>query len=332
MPRFHHAARLAAGVCLVMLALPIAGAQTAPVQGTNVEAAASLPRTPDGRPDFQGVVWTATSAFFAPFEAGPMMPATLVLPEDEAQKAFGRIMAMFMSPAVMKTIEEIDPEVSEILKHIKGFPLVRGERHTRLLVLPADGKLPTTPEARRDMPAGLAIPTLKADNPEDRGASERCLGMPPPLPVLFDIPMAFVQTPDHVVIHGEFADARIIPFSRKAAGGSVARWEGDTLVIETTGFLARDRVRPLFGGALIVNPDAKVIERYTRASADELVYQFTVEDPKAYTAPWLAEYSLYRAPYRMYPTSCHEANYSLGNILRGQRVVDERAARKRQAG
>jgi hypothetical protein len=85
-------------------------------------------------------------------------------------------------------------------------------------------------------------------------------------------------------------------------------------------------VRPLFGGAFIVNPDAKVTERFTRAGADELVYQFTVEDPKAYTAPWLAEYSLFRAPYRMYASSCHEANYSLANILSGQRVADARAA------
>jgi hypothetical protein len=89
----------------------------------------------------------------------------------------------------------------------------------------------------------------------------------------------------------------------------------------------RDRVRPLFAGAFIVNPEAKVIERFTRAGADELVYQYTVEDPKAYTAPWLAEYSLYRAPFRMYPSNCHEGNYSMPNILRGQRVADERAAK-----
>jgi hypothetical protein len=334
MPRFQLRARLVAGVGIALLMAPVAAGQTAPAQAikaakANAAAPAILPRTPAGHPDFQGVVWTATSDFFAPLEAGPMMPAQLVLPEDEARKTFGRMMAMFMSPAVMKMIEDLDPEVAEILRNMKGLPLVRGERRTRMLVLPADGKLPMTPEARKEMPVGLDLPALKADNPEDRGSSERCLSTPPPIAVVFDMPMSFVQTPDHVVIHGEFADARIIPLAEKsmlAASGSVARWDGDTLVVETTGFLARDRVRPLFGGALIVNPDAKVIERYTRISADELVYQFTVDDPKAYTAPWLAEYSLYRASYRMYPSSCHEANYSLGNILRGQRVADERAA------
>jgi hypothetical protein len=179
MPRFHRAACLAAGVSLVMLATSLAFAQTSPVQGASLEAAANLPRTPDGHPDFQGVVWTATSNFFAPLEAGPMMPAQLVLPEDKAREAFGKIMAMFMSPAVRKMIEEIDPEAAEVLKNMKGFPLVRGERHTRLLVLPADGKLPMTPEARKDVPVGLSFPPMKADNPEDRAPSERCLGGPP---------------------------------------------------------------------------------------------------------------------------------------------------------
>jgi len=328
MPRFDLAACLVA-VSLLLLAAPGANAQTSPVLGAKAEAAA-LPRTLDGHPDFQGVVWTATSNFFAPLEANAMMPAQLVLPEDEAQKAFGKIMAMFMSPAVKKMIEEIDPQAAELMKSMKGFPLVRGERHTRLLILPADGKLPTTPDARKAMPVGLAFPPLKADNPEDRAPSERCLNNPPPVTAVFDLPVTFVQTPDHIVIEAEYGDVRIIPFAKTAKTAlenSIARWDGDTLVIETTGFLARDRVRPLFGGAIIVNPDAKVIERFARASADELVYQYTVEDPKAYTAPWLAENSLYRAPYRMYAASCHEANYSLANILSGQRVADARAAK-----
>jgi len=330
MPRFHLSARLVAGVSLVMLATPLAAshanAQTSPIQGTSLETSADIPRTRDGHPDFQGVVWTATSNFFAPLESSPMTPKELVLPEEEASKAFAKIMTMFMSPAVKKMIEEIDPEAAELMKNMKGFPLVRGERHTRLLVLPADGKLPLTPEARKDVPVGLSIPVGKADNPEDRAPSERCLAMPPPTAVVFDIPIAFVQTPDHIVISGEYSsDARIIPFSGNS-GGASAHWDGDTLVIETTGFLMRDRVRPLFGGAFIVNPEAKVIERFARAGPDELVYQFTVEDPKAYSAPWLAEYSYFRAPYRMYASSCHEANYSLSNILQGQRAADMRKA------
>jgi hypothetical protein len=65
-----------------------------------------------------------------------------------------------------------------------------------------------------------------------------------------------------------------------------------------------------------------VVERFTRLSRDELLYQFTVEDPAVYAAPWLAEYSFFRTPYRMFPGECHEGNYSLPNILAGARETD----------
>lgn len=137
------------------------------------------------------------------------------------------------------------------------------------------------------------------------------------------------------MINSEYGDeARIIPFAaahsaavlRPSMGDGIARWEGDTLVIETTNFPARDKLRGAFPTPLPLSQDSKVIERYTLISADELIYQFTIEDPKLYTAPWLAEYSLFRAPFRMHPSGCHEGNYSMPNILRGQRVADRRVA------
>ncbi|HEV7689494.1 MAG TPA: hypothetical protein VGO52_01665 [Hyphomonadaceae bacterium] len=148
-------------------------------------------------------------------------------------------------------------------------------------------------------------------------------------------PRQFVQTRSHLVINSEYGDeARIIPFAaahsaavlRPSMGDGIARWEGDTLVIETTNFPARDKLRGAFPTPLPLSQDSKVIERYTLISADELIYQFTIEDPKLYTAPWLAEYSLFRAPFRMHPSGCHEGNYSMPNILRGQRVADRRVA------
>src|SRR5258706_303357 len=83
---------------------------------------------------------------------------------------------------------------------------------------------------------------------------------------------------------------RAPPAAAPPMGDSLARWEGDTLVVETVTFLPRDRTRGSLSGAFVVNPDARVIERFTRVSRDELVYQFTVEDPKVYAAPWLAEF------------------------------------------
>jgi hypothetical protein len=140
-----------------------------------------------------------------------------------------------------------------------------------------------------------------------------------------------VQTPDYVVLHTEYGEeARIIPFSdthrpkelHQPIGDSIARWEGETLVIETTSLPEHDRIR--FFSNLIVTGNARVIERFTRLSEDELLYEYTVEDPTVYTAPWRAEYSLYRTDQRMFEHACHEGNYSLPNILRAQRVKDAR--------
>jgi hypothetical protein len=129
-------------------------------------------------------------------------------------------------------------------------------------------------------------------------------------------------------------DARVIPFRashappsvRKWMGDSIARWEGDTLVIETVGLPDKDRVR-LFP-AFIVSGEATVIERYTRLGMDELLYQFTVIDPKVYSEPWLGEFSIYRLGGRLFEHACHEGNYSVPNILKAARVAEERAARK----
>ena len=342
---------LAAGACGLLLAVQSSAAQTSPIQGTNETAAYratslepddpfALPRTPEGRPDFQGVVWAGNH--FAMLEAMPMMlPRELALSEEKAKQAFDRMMAMFLNNPMIKTVLETDPEASALLTETEGLPIVRGERRTRLVVMPADGKLPYTPEARRHASGEMSrMAAMKSDNPEDRTLGERCvaLGGKPPMAMISSLhPRRFVQTPEHIVLQSEYGDeTRIIPFAaehgpaalQRPFGDSIARWDGDTLVIETTNFPAGDTVRGAFPIGLIVNPDAKVIERYTRTSNDELLYQFTVEDPKAYSAPWLAEYSYFRAPFRMFPSGCHEANYSLPNILRGQRVADERAAKK----
>jgi hypothetical protein len=150
-------------------------------------------------------------------------------------------------------------------------------------------------------------------------------------------PRQILQTRDAVVILSEYGpDLRIIPFAAAHGGSpaqasplgdSIARWEGDTLVIETIRLPQRDTVRPL--PTLLVPPSAKVIERYTRVGANELLYQYTVVDPSIYTAPWLAEYALARAARPLFEFACHEGNYSLPNILAGARQKDRDAAAAR---
>lgn len=332
----------AVAVCGMLFGPPIAFCQSAPASPaqaaqpppiyapTSLVAEPGLPRTPDGRPDLQDVVWAAN--FFPMLEASPLAP-TLVMPEADAKRMLDMIVTRLMASDDPNV--KTDPEVHQLIGETRGLPLVRGERRSRMIVLPADGKLPMTAEARREI-AGVDPLGGPMDNPEQRPASERCVlldGPPPISSTLSYTRFRIVQTPAFVVINTENGDeARIIPFAARHGsephsryGDGIARWEGDTLVIETVNLPAETRVRNV--PRLIVNPEATVVEKFTRLSRDELLYQYTVVDPNVYTAPWLAEYSLYAADTGMFPGSCHEANYSLPNILKGARVAEERARR-----
>lgn len=315
---------------LLLTATPAAFAQTSPpaYTPTSLQAEPGLPRTADGHPDFQTIIWATN--FFPVFESNPMLP-NLVVSEAEGETFVDTMVKGIMSnPAFY-----IDPEGEVIIGGTDGLPVVRGERRSRLIVLPADGKVPLTPEAKKIATAS----SDEKDHYEQRPSGERCLvlsGSPPNFVTISYNRLQFIQTRDHIVIHGENGDeARIIPFTGthgpiNAAswyGDSIARWEGDTLVIETIRQPQGEAVRGLFQ-KFLVNADAKVIERFTRLSKDELLYQFTVEDPKVYTAPWLAEYSFFASDTGMFPSPCHEHNYSLPNILLGQRMADLRAAKK----
>lgn len=320
---------LAATLLLTPLALAQAAPDVAPVYTpTSLAPEPGLPRTPDGRPDFQGAVWATN--FFPVFDTNPMTP-NLVVSEEEAKTI---VDTMFTGMAGFLE-KSIDPEAAHIMGDTHGLPIVRGERRTRLIVLPADGALPLTAEAKAMVEAADKAEDKK-DDYEQRPTSERCLvlsGAPPTHAVISYNRLQFIQTPAAMVIHSENGDeVRIIPFAPEHRppgptswyGDAIARWEGDTLVVETIRNNPLEQVRGLMA-KFVVNQDAKVIERYTRLSGDELLYQFTIEDPKAYSAPWLAEFSFYATHTGMYPSSCHEANYSLPNILMGQRVADMRA-------
>jgi hypothetical protein len=327
--------RLLRTAMLVALMLaPAAAAQQPPAAPayapTSLAAELGLPRTQDGRPDFQGVVWAVN--FFPVFEGNQMTP-TLHLPEAEAKTLVQMMAERALSSSPNS---KIDPEIELLLGESDGLPVVRGQRRTRQVVLPADGRLPYRPEARKEANETNPQDGRGLDNHEERPAMERCLslgGLPPMSSTLAYSRLQFVQTGGHVVIHAEQGDeARIIPFAAGPAppgpawlGRSTAHWEGDTLVIETTDMREEDRVRTV--PKFIVGRTARVIERFTRLSKDELLYQWTVVDPDVYTAPWLAEFSFFATDTGMHPSPCHEHNYSLPNILQGRLMADERAAK-----
>jgi hypothetical protein len=211
---------------------------------------------------------------------------------------------------------------------------MQGGVRTSWIVSPADGKLPFSEEGRRRSTA----PPARADNPEDRPNSERCLSASwsamsaPILNSPYSPNYQIVQTARDVAILSEMNhDVRLIRLGGKHPpktvrywmGDSIGRWEKDTLVVETTNFNVLESNRRGY----YISPDAVVTERFTRVSATQISYQFTVVDPANYTQPWTAEMPFNASAEPIFEFACHEGNYGLEGILAGAR--QEEAARAR---
>ena len=278
------------------------------------------------RPSLEGM-WAAN--FVMPMEASPK-GEPLVVPDAEAKAA-----AKVQAQVVKNMFGPLDPEVPYLMDSVDGLPLVRGQRRSRLVVQPADGRLPYTPAVRKTWDSPPRPSTPAYDNPEQRPNAERCtvgVGQAPISTLAFASNLQIIKTRDTVVIHTEYGDdVRVVPITDQhrpkvlwgKLGDSIGRWEGETLVIETVGLPDGDKVRLAPG--LTVTGEATVIERFTAVSDRELNYQFTVIDPKTYTGPWLAEFSWYRTDKPMYEHACHEGNYSLANVLAGARYQEAAA-------
>src|SRR5207247_2441074 len=211
-------------------------------------------------------------------------------------------------------------------------------KRTSIVCDPPDGRVaPLTPEAQRRAQARLVRPTSDTtesrdpgleppgsyDDPERRPLGERCLlgfgstSGPPALPDYFYNNLhKIVQTKDTVMILTEMVhDARVIRMNaphlpktiRKWMGDSVGRWEGDTLIVDTTNFTGKTRFR----GS---TENLHVVERFTRVDANTLLYRFTIEDPGTWSRPWSGEYTWVRTDDPLYEYACHEGNYALGDI------------------
>jgi hypothetical protein len=231
---------------------------------------------------------------------------------------------------------------------------VDGKPRSSLVIDPPDGKVPPMkPEATKrnaalaargavspDANEGAASgPPGAFDDPELRPLAERCLlgfgstSGPPTLPNYFYNNMKqIVQTKNTILILNEMVhDARIIrmnaehlpPGIRKWMGDSVGRWEGDTLVVDTTSFTNKTQFR----GS---GENLHVVERFTRTGPRTLLYRFTVDDPSTWDRAWTAEYPWNASDENLYEYACHEGNYSLGGMLRGarQKDADDAAAKK----
>ncbi len=283
--------------------------------------APDIPRTADGRPDFQGV-WE--SRWRTPLERPPEAEGPIVTPE-KAEALVAAIEARFFK-------ERLNPASDFDWGPL--MPAPGGDFRTSLIVEPADGKQPLT-TAAQEWAKTLKNERDRAEGPEARNLWERCIRGPgsPPLSITpGNMNRLFVQTQDHLVINTEdMGETRIIEFAaqRRAAailsymGESNGRWDGDVLVIET-GLL---RPEPASPTQSVPRAERKITEKLRFNSPNELSYSFVLDDPGLLAASMGVEFTLVRSCSRMYEASCHEGNYSMVGILQGARVTEARAAK-----
>jgi hypothetical protein len=290
--------------------------------------ASTPPRTPDKRPDLQGIWDWAT---VTPMERPPQFAGKATLTEAEAA-AFAR------SEVERRSVDgrrdggaaaDLGRSYSDVWRNFGDTALTR----TSLVIDPPDGKIPAlTPEAQKRLAAGRGGRSL-TEGPEEVGVGARCLlgfnAGPPMFPGNYNNFVQIVQTRDHVMLLTEMVhDARSVPLDgrpftnvRQWKGESRGRWEGDTLIIETRNFL-RETAFPRSSANL------RLIERFSLSGPDTLLYQFTLDDPTTWTKPWTGELPMRRSRDQIYEFACHEGNEAMGGVLRGARTQEKEEAEK----
>lgn len=303
----------------------------------------SPPRTADGKPDLQGI-WSNASQtpLERPAESGNI--GFLTLEQKEAQEAEWRQRGIDRSqpsdPGRDAPEEGEDVGGYNYFWTDRGYDVIEigGEYRTSIVIDPPDGRIPFAENGRgRDFRSRLrAMPGVNEyDGPELRPLGERCLlsfgssSGPPMMPVMYNNNYQIVQTQDYVMILVEMVhDARIIRMNDehldafpKWMGDSVGRWEGDTLVVETTGMHPYQS----FQG---YTENVRITERFNLIGPDKIRYHFTVDDPAVYTRPWSGEVAMNRRPAgdRMFEYACHEGNYAFPGILGGARRLEREQA------
>ncbi|HEY2750963.1 hypothetical protein [Phenylobacterium sp.] len=288
------------------------------------------PRTRFGAPDLQGL-WT--NASYTDIERPPQFKSLVISPEEarEAEAIYARLGTFDPND-----VDPLGQKDSEAWETGNGLARVRGEIRTSWIVDPPDGQLPFNEETKKRFHYDRDTkdrPPRSLDNPEERGVTERCVasegGYPPNLPSPDGNYMQIVQTPNHVAMFIEkYHDAHIVrlgdvrhapPAVTSWMGDAIGRWEGETLVIENTNFCAAGLSRY---DRLKLSPAATVVEKFTRVSPTELLYEFAVTDPTLYTQTWRAEMPFLKAKGPMYEYTCHEGNYGLPNILGAARRLE----------
>ena len=300
----------------------------------------SVPRTPDGHPDFRGS-WTNST--YTPLERPPELAAKEFFTEAEAEEH--EKLRRFREANQSKT----DIHYDDALWQTEKYSKVISNRRTSMIFDPPDGRIPPlNAEGQKRLPEIQAAAKRReaAARAEDRTLAERCIAWgnegPPMIGSTYNANLQIFQNRDtvmilHEIIHG----ARIIPIDgtphlpaniRQLGGDSRGHWEGDTLVVDSTNFDHRTNFRGPPASTrqdIFSSEKLHVVERFTRTGPDTIQYRFTVEDPGTWTRPWSGELIIRKTEEPIYEYACHEGNYGLANILSAARMAEAKAAGKK---
>jgi hypothetical protein len=297
-------------------------------QSPRPSKASTSSKTPDGQPDLQGV-WT--NATLTPFERQAALRDKEFLTEAEA--------AQIEQRAAANRDEEAPPRAGDVGSYNQVWfdsgERVVSTRRTSLVVDPPDGRVPVRPDAEASRDYASAH---QRDSYEFMSVWDRCItrGVPGGMfPAGYNNGYQIVQSPGFVVIHYEMIhEARIIPIDgrphlpaqvRSWNGDSRGRWDGATLVVDTTNYNDKGWITTAAAGGRIKgirqSESLHVVERFTRIDKDTISYEATIDDPNTFTRPWTVAIPLHRNPeYRLYEYACHEGNRAVEGVLRGARA------------
>ena len=327
-----------------------------------VAAASDVPRRPDGRPDLSGTYDTAT---LTPIQRRPEIGERRILTPAEAEQMERAVADWSAADAKPGDPDRKAPPSGGSVGGYNAIYFdrgttanrVRGELRTSILVDPPNGRFPPLTERGQKRRAKLfpfekentgkawwlGLEVGPYDDPESLSIADRCIfsleATIPILPKFYNNVKTIVHTDDHVAILVEWMHyTRIIRLGaggvrpshapaelRSRAGDSIGWWEGDTLVVDTRNFLEEDWQAATLYGEPSPPADQHVVERFTRIDRDTLLYQFTVTSGD-YESSFTGEYTWPATGGRLYEYACHEGNYSMGNTLRGARLLEREAA------
>jgi hypothetical protein len=319
---------LAILIAALLLSVPIFAQKGEPQAAMK---AAAPGRSPDGRPDLQGIWGFATvTPLQRPKEFADK--ATLT-PEEKANLESKAVREEFVD----RPPPSGNPGSYNRFWNDAGTKVVATGR-TSLIVDPPDGRVPPLTPHGKEREAALEAKAKIAAGAEDLTTWDRCLlgfnAGPPMIGGGYNAYVQIFQTPDHLVILNEMVhDARIVPLDgrpslspqvRQWKGDSRGRWDGDTLVIETRNFRSEGTgTVSLRGFGLSGDENLHLTERFRRLDADTLVYEYTIDDPTIWTRPWTVSMTMRKSDQLIYEYACHEGNYGLSGILAGARAGEK---------